>query len=142
MSCPSRHMIFRTPPMTLARAISIAAGAAALSLASGCLVIAAGAAGAGTVAYVRGELDATVGSDYERVIDASNRALEQVQFVRVSEKRDAFSAVIVTRTAEDKKVEIRITKEGDRLTKVQIRIGIFGNEERSRVILEKIQAGT
>jgi len=128
--------------MTLARAISIAAGAAALSLASGCLVIAAGAAGAGTVAYVRGELDATVGSDYERVIDASNRALEQVQFVRVSEKRDAFSAVIVTRTAEDKKVEIRITKEGDRLTKVQIRIGIFGNEERSRVILEKIQAGT
>ena len=127
--------------MILAKAASIAAAAAALSLASGCLVVAAGAAGAGTVAYVRGELDATVGSDYERVIDASNRALDQVQFVRTSEKRDAFSAVIIARTAEDKKVEIRLTKEGDRLTKVQIRIGGFGNEKRSRVILERIQAG-
>jgi Protein of unknown function (DUF3568) len=134
-------MIMRTPSMILAKAFSIATAAAALSLACGCLVIAAGAAGAGTVAYVRGELDATVGSDYERVIDASNRALDQVQFVRISEKRDAFSAVIIARTAEDKKVEIRLTKEGDRLTKVQIRIGVFGNEERSRVILEKIQAG-
>ena len=103
-------------------------------------MIAAGAAGAGTVAYVRGELNATVGSDYERVIDASNRALDQVQFVRTSEKRDAFSAVIIARTAEDKKVEIRLTKEGDRLTKVQIRIGVFVNEERSRVILKRIQA--
>ena len=126
--------------MILAKAASIAAAAAALSLASGCLVVAAGAAGAGTVAYVRGELNATVGSDYERVIDASNRALDQVQFVRTSEKRDAFSAVIIARTAEDKKVEIRLTKEGDRLTKVQIRIGVFVNEERSRVILKRIQA--
>ena len=128
-------------PRTLARALSIAAAASCLCLASGCFIVAAGAAGAGTVAYVRGELDAVVGNGYDQVIDASNRALEQVQFVRVSESRDAFSAVIIARTAEDKKVEIKVTREGDRLTKVRIRIGLFGDEERSRALLEKIQAG-
>ena len=127
---------------TLSRALALAAAAAALCLASGCFVVAAGAAGAGTVAYVRGELDATVGGDLGRVADASDRALEQVQFVKVSEKRDVFSVVIVARTAEDKKVEIRLTREGDALTKVRIRIGLFGDEERSRAVLERLQAGT
>jgi hypothetical protein len=132
-----------SPPSsgTLARALALAAAAAALSLASGCFVIAAGAAGAGTAAYVRGELDATVGGDLGRAADASDRALEQVQFVKVSEKRDAFSVVIVARTAEDKKVEIRLAREGDKLTKVRIRIGLFGDEERSRAVLERLQAG-
>jgi hypothetical protein len=127
---------------TLSRALALAAAATALCLASGCFVVAAGAAGAGTVAYVRGELDATVGGDLGRVADASDRALEQVQFVKVSEKRDVFSVVIVARTAEDKKVEIRLTREGDALTKVRIRIGLFGDEERSRAVLERLQAGT
>jgi hypothetical protein len=122
------------------RAFSAAIAAGALSLTSGCFVVAAGAAGAGTVAYIRGELDADLGSGYDQVIDASNRALAQVQFVRISESKDVFSDVIIARTAEDKKVRVELTKEGDRLTKVRIRIGLFGDELKSRALLEKIEA--
>jgi hypothetical protein len=123
------------------RAVFAALALATSAFTSGCFIVVAGAAGAGTVAYIRGELDATVGGPYDRVIDASNRALDQVQFVKISERKDAFSAVIIARTAEDKRVRIRLTREGDRLTRVEIRIGVFGNEERSRAVLERIEAG-
>jgi hypothetical protein len=116
-----------------------------LVLTSGCFLVAvgaAGAAGAGTVAYVRGELDVTLGKTYEQVVNASNRALVQLEFARVSERKDAFSALLTARTAEDKKIEVKLTKEGDSLTKVTIRVGVFGDETMSRAILEKIEAGS
>ncbi len=102
---------------------------------------AAGVAGAGTVAYARGQLDATLGNGYDQVFAASNRALDELQLVKISEKKDAFSAILIARTAEDKKVQIRIAKEGDTLTTVRIRVGVFGDEEKSRTLLEKMRAG-
>lgn len=104
-------------------------------------MVVAGAAGAGTVAYIRGELDATLNERYDRVISASNDAVEKLELARISEAKDVFSAVIIARTAEDKKVRIKLTKEGEKMTKVQIRIGIFGDEEKSRAILDRINAG-
>ena len=109
----------------------------------GCFLVAvgaAGAAGAGTVAYVRGELDATFGRQYEAVANASDNAITQLQFVKVNETKDAFTWEIIARTAEDKKVEVKITREGDNLTKVAIRIGVFGDEQKSRAILDRIKA--
>jgi Protein of unknown function (DUF3568) len=122
---------------------AIIALAAALSMASGCFVAAvgaAGAAGAGTVAYVRGELEAHVGHPFEAVANAADNAVVQLQFAKISEARDAFSAKIVARTAEDKKVEIAVERESDNLTKVTIRIGTFGDEEKSRAFLEEMKA--
>jgi len=113
-----------------------------LAVTSGCFLVAvgaAGAAGAGTVAYVRGELDATLGNQYNTVVDASSRAVSQLQFAMVSETRDAFNAEIIARTAQDKKIDITVTKRADDLTNVRIRIGLFGNEEESRAILDRIK---
>jgi hypothetical protein len=113
-----------------------------LAITSGCFLVAvgaAGAAGAGTVAYVRGELNATLGNQYNPVVDASSRAVSQLQFAMVSETRDAFNAEIIARTAQDKKIDITVTKQGDDLTNIRIRIGMFGNEEESRAILDRIK---
>jgi hypothetical protein len=126
------------------RALAASLAVAAMVSTSGCFLLAvgaAGAAGAGTVAYIEGELDATLGNGYDQVVDATNRALAQLQFAQVSESKDAFSAVVIARTAEDKKIKITVTKQGDNLTKVQIRIGVFGDEQKSRAILDKIRAG-
>jgi hypothetical protein len=133
----SRHTISLR---VLLLSFALAAGVAT----SGCFVVAlgaAGAAGAGTVAYARGQLDATLANGYDQVLAASNRALDELQLVKISEKKDAFSAILIARTAEDKRVEIRIAKEGDILTTVRIRVGIFGDEEKSRTLLEKMRAG-
>jgi hypothetical protein len=124
------------------RPLAALALATALATTSGCLLIAvgaAGAAGAGTVAYVRGELDANLGSQYEEVINAANAAVSQLQLAKVRESKDAFSAEIIARNSADKKINITISKKADSLTKLAIRIGLFGDEEESRAILDTIR---
>ena len=119
----------------------VLAGATSVAvMQSGCLLVAAGAAGAGTVAYVRGELTAALSNGYESVVRASNRAIDGLQFKKISEAKDALKAVLIARTADDKKVEITITKESDALTKVEIRVGVFGDERLSLTVLDKIKA--
>ena len=113
--------------------------AATVGLNSGCLLLAAGA-GAGTVAYVRGELTASLGNELGAVAKATGRAVEQLKFAKISEREDALSAKFTTRTAQDKKIEIELTKVGEKLTKVQIRVGGFGDETVAMSVLEKIKA--
>jgi len=122
------------------RTLAFGLAASVLLVTSGCFIVAAGAAGAGTVAYIRGELDSTLNESYGRVIDAANGAVEKLELVKISEAKDAFTDILTARTAEDKKVVIKIEKQGDKLTKVEIRIGVFGDEPKSRAILEKINS--
>jgi hypothetical protein len=127
----------------LGRILTGAALAAIVSLGSGCFVAAvgaAGAAGAGTVAWVRGELSATLPQHVGHVSDAADRAVDQLQLAKIKEDRDSLSAKIEVRTAEDKKVEIRLSRQPDDATKVNIRVGVFGDEGLSRAILEKIKS--
>jgi hypothetical protein len=46
----------------------------------------------------------------------------------------------VARNAADKKIKIEVERTGERLTKVTIRIGVFGDESLSMAILDKIKA--
>lgn len=133
MGAMKRSRIFST---CLFSAVLVASAA----LQSGCFIVAAGAAGAGAVAYVRGELETTLSGSYDAVERAANRAIEQLQLVKINERKDAFIAVITARTADDKKVEIKITKLATETTKVQIRVGVFGDEAKSLAILDKIKA--
>lgn len=107
---------------------------------SGCLAVAAGA-GAGVVAYVRGDLETTVANDYNAVVDATRGAIKTLEFTPTSDHKDAFKAELICRTALDKKVEISLTNAGKNLTHIKIRVGVFGNEEMSISILEKIRNG-
>lgn len=113
----------------------LAAGATA-----GCLAVAAGAGAGAAVAYVRGELKATVSADYAATVTAANRAVEDLQFAKVSEKHDALVDIIVARTAADKKVEIRTEHLTRDATTVKIRVGWLGDESQSIAVLDKIKA--
>lgn len=124
----------------LLRVLAALGLATALALHSGCLAVVAGAAGAGTVAYVRGELTASLDQNFDRTVHATERAIEDLKFANISEKQDALVAVIVARTAEDKKIEIKVSSVSAAQTTVQVRVGVFGNEALSQRILEKIRA--
>jgi hypothetical protein len=110
-----------------------------LAVLPGCIVMAVGA-GAGAVAYVRGELNATLDKDYNLVVKATAQALKELEFAKVSENKDALQAVFVARTALDKKVEIKLGNPGNKLTTIKIRVGIIGDEALSQAILAKIKA--
>jgi len=126
--------------VSLSRLLAGSALAATLLLGTGCFVVAAGAAGAGAVAYIRGELDAPLDSGIDNSDHAANSALLSLQFPKVEETKDALKATLTARTGDDKKVEIVLTRIGDNLTKVQIRIGFFGDEMISRAILDHIKS--
>jgi hypothetical protein len=126
--------------LSLFRVLALLGLCSAVAFSSGCVAVAAGAAGAGAVAYVRGELRVSLSNDYDSVVRASNRAVDQLQFAKISERKDALSDEIKVRTARDKKITILLTKEADKLTRVQIRVGLIGDEQVSMAVLDKIKA--
>ncbi len=126
--------------LSLRRLFVAALLGASLAGLSGCLAVAAGA-GAGAVAYVRGELQVNLANDYDKVVDAARGAIKDLEFAKVSENKDALNAELVARTALDKKIVISISNSGKKLTNIKIRVGVFGDEPLSMSILDKIKAG-
>lgn len=128
--------------ITLSRSflIVMSVALATLTATSGCLAVAAGAGAGATVAYVRGDLDTTLNANLDRSTRAANKAIEQFQFAKVSERKDALQAILVARNAADKKVELHLDKLADDATKLKIRVGTFGDDALQVMILEKIKS--
>lgn len=119
--------------------VALVLGIAAAGL-SGCVaVVAAGAAGT-SVAWYRGRLEANLDQNLDTVFAASQKALKQLEFANISNKKSSIDARLVSRTALDKKVEVTLEKVTDRSTKVIISVGVFGDETLSMSILDKIKA--
>jgi hypothetical protein len=107
---------------------------------SGCASLAVGAgAGAGVVAYIRGELAGDVDANLDRTLRAANRAVDQLRFAKVNEKSDALTGIIIARTADDKKIEIRVERVTDNTTKVRIRVGLIGDQAISMQVWERVK---
>jgi hypothetical protein len=111
---------------------------------TGCLAAAAvggaAAAGAGTVAYIKGELKATEEATLNKTWEATVAAIDELQFLVVNKIKDNVSAEIEAKTADNKTVKIQLKRVTDNLTDISIRIGTFGDESLSRYILSKIEA--
>lgn len=107
---------------------------------TGCVVVAAGAVGAGAVAYVRGELESSVEADLDAVYQAAQRALAKLEFARIDQRKSGLDAQLIHRTALDKRVVVKLKKITDRLTKIEIRVGVVGDQELSLTLLDKIRA--
>ncbi|MGH7851774.1 MAG: DUF3568 family protein [Thermodesulfobacteriota bacterium] len=111
---------------------------------TGCLAAAAvggaAAAGAGTVAYIKGELKATEEATLNKTWEATVAAIDELQFLVVNKLKDNVSAELESKTADNKTVKIQLKRVTDNLTDISIRIGTFGDESLSRYILSKIEA--
>jgi hypothetical protein len=61
---------------------------------------------------VQGRLDAALDANYEKAEKAVNLAITQMEFAKVSEKKDVLNAILIARTAEDEKIEIKVSRGG------------------------------
>ena len=107
----------------------------------GCLLLAVGAgagAGAATVAYVKGELRTTYAASLNRAWEATLSALKDLQINVRSSKKDATEGDIEATKADGTKVKINLEPAGPDTTSVRIRVGMFGDEETSRLINRQI----
>lgn len=107
-------------------------------LLQGCVVAAVGLGAAGTVAYVRGDLQVVESQSIDDVYEASLKALSELELLPTRKTKDALGAEIVTYDAQDKKIVIKLKSQADQTTQISIRIGVFGSETKSRLIYQKI----
>ena len=93
----------------------------------------------GSVVYVRGELQANFERRFEAMERAASKAITELQFAAVEEKKDALVAIITARTAEDIKINVKVERTSETLSTVRIRAGVLGNEKLAQAILAKIK---
>ncbi len=114
-------------------AIGSQLGCSALLLGGGAV------AGAGMVAYTRGELTAAEGADLDRVWAAAQGAMDDLDFVIQSRLTTAGSAKLIARGAGSRRVTVTVERRVGNLTEISVRVGYFGDEPLSRLILQKIR---
>lgn len=110
---------------------------------SGCAVavLATGAGlGAGTYAWIKGELKRTYPATYDAVWNASSDALQSLEMPVVSQQRDALKGTIMAKRADGSDVRVDVKYLTENTTQVSVRIGLFGDRPDSARVHETIQA--
>ena len=102
------------------------------------MVAAVGVGAAGTVAYLKGDLEAVEAANLQTVYKATLKALDELELRVTKKSKDLLSAEIIARDAADQKVTINLKATTENTTKLSIRIGFFGSETKSRFIYQKI----
>ncbi len=90
------------------------------------------------VAWVRDALQTTVDAPLDRTVKATTKALKNLQFAEIATRADAISGVVTAKTARDEKIEITITSVTPVQTRLDIRVGAFGDKPVSQRILGEI----
>jgi hypothetical protein len=91
------------------------------------------------VLWVRGAIETNLDKDIDHVYRASQQAIADLQFAKVSERKSGLDGQIIARTALDKKIDIVLEKVGS-ATKVTIRVGLMGDQQMSLAILDRIKS--
>jgi len=122
-----------------AKAIVLAALYIFVSLfAQGCWVAVAGAGVAGTVVYLKGDVERIEQENIDVVYTAAQKAVDELGLTPIRSSKDALSAEIIARDAQDKKVTIKLKRREDNSTKISIRVGVVGDKTKARLIYQEI----
>ncbi len=105
----------------------------------GCLLFAGAAAGAGTYAYVSGNLKTTYDATLPRAWEATDRALANLDMVVVEENNDAFSGSFSGKMADGRDYTVSLDKVTDETTEIAVRVGL-GDRDVSETIHSEIAA--
>jgi hypothetical protein len=85
-----------------------------------------------------GKLEDEVNAPVPKVQQASVAALKTLELPVDKERGDKLAAELESETADQKKIWISITSLTSSRSKIVIRVGLMGDEIRSRQILEAI----
>ena len=99
---------------------------------------AAAAAGAGTYAYIKGDLKRNYEAPIDKAWEATVKAVQELKMTIESKQHDAFSGIIKGKMADGKSFAINLKRLGEKLTEIGIRIDTFGDRQKSEAIHDKI----
>ena len=97
-----------------------------------------GGAGTSAIAFATGELRSTERVSLTRLDAACAAAVDRLGYEAIETERDAQQIRWRARTAGGDPVDIRLVAKKPEKTELRIRIGVFGDETKSRLVLEQI----
>ena len=97
------------------------------------------AAGIGTYKYIKGELESTEKVSLDKAYQATQNAIEDLEFTITSKQKDAFDGEVIARRATGKKVTVKLKRQSGSVTQIKIRVGTFGDETISKDILDTMK---
>jgi len=109
---------------------------------SGCAAVvvgAAAAAGAGTYAYVNGQLKTSEAVSYEKAQKAASAGLSDLGYSITATENDAIKTKYTARGSGDKKVTVTVEKISGTVSEFRIRVGTFGDKALSAAIMDAIK---
>ena len=99
---------------------------------------AAAAVGAGTYYYIKGDLKRNYEAPMDKTWDATVKALEALKINVESKQHDALTGAINGKLADGKSISVNLKRLNESSTEVGVRIGTFGDRQRSEAIHDKI----
>jgi hypothetical protein len=125
----------RTPRTFLVVAL---AGLAAFQ--SGCMVAAVGvAAGYGAHEYVNGQATGVASAGLDRTWRATLAAVERLGLTLKSKTKDATTAEIACTQPDGTGITISLARRSGDFTAIVVKVGLFGDEAKSREIIKTIK---
>lgn len=118
----------------------IISGCAILS--GGCLaawIVGSAAVGIGTYSYLNGELERKYPVGFDNAWQGAVTAMEQLQFSRESSNRDGLAGRLESRRADGTPITVTFELISDKVTSIRVRVGMFGDQEISERIHERIK---
>ena len=125
------------PPATQSTFVALAV--AALLTLPGCgALLLVGGAGTSAIAFATGELRATQEASLSALDGACESVFASNGYKEIETERKDEQIRWQATTPGGEPVDVRLKAEGPEQTEVRIRIGVFGNESRSRLLLEQL----
>jgi hypothetical protein len=118
------------------------ASAGLLLTQTGCAVLLVGAAiglGAGTMAYTKGDLETLEPVSYDAAWTAVEDTAKEMSFTILKQDKKALEGKLVCKSHYGE-VTFALESKGERITRITIRVGTFGDEPVSRRIYEKLKS--
>ena len=107
---------------------------------AGCVPLLIGAAvGAGSMVFINGALVENIDESVEDLHQAALDALKDLEIFVMSDELTRHSALIKAEYTDGKNVDIKVDAITEYVSKITIRVGLIGDQEDSRLILNAIE---
>ena len=97
--------------------------------------------GTGGALYVNGELKSKSYRPLDYVWVSSQRTMERMEFNITKKEKDFIDAKLIAKGTNNKNIQIKLKRLEKDITEIKIRVGIFGDKQLSKIILEEILKG-
>ena len=105
---------------------------------SGCIFLAAGAAGVGTAKWLSDKVTQVVSSPLDKVTKSTRAALKDMQIEIYKETQAPDVTQILAKDSNGKQVWVDLRPVDSKNTQIAVRVGYLGGEKDAGKILERI----